>query len=78
MQEELISILDKTGTTALLVTHDIDEALYLADRIGVMSSHPGRVISTHNVNFARPRDRSDEGLLHLRVRLLEELLKVRS
>ena len=43
MQEELLGIVRGAGTTAILVTHDIDEALLLADRILVMSSRPGTI-----------------------------------
>jgi sulfonate transport system ATP-binding protein len=74
MQDELLSLLSKTKTTTLLVTHDIDEALYLADHIAVMSSHPGRVIARHKIEWPRPRQRSDQAWLKLRAELLEELL----
>ena len=77
MQDELLSILSETGTTTLLITHDIDEALYLGDRIGVMASHPGRLVSIHSVELPRPRKRNDEALLHLRSVLFEELLSNR-
>ena len=43
MQELLLNILERSGTTVLLVTHDIDEALFLADRIIFLSKHPGTV-----------------------------------
>ena len=43
MQEFLVSLWRKTGTTVLMVTHDVDEALFLAQRVYVLSSHPGRV-----------------------------------
>jgi NitT/TauT family transport system ATP-binding protein len=51
MQEELLGIVRGSGTTALLVTHDIDEALLLADRILVMSSRPGRIKDELRVPF---------------------------
>jgi sulfonate transport system ATP-binding protein len=73
LQMELARILTSTGTTALLVTHDIDEALYLGDRIAVMSSRPGTIVSVHPIRIPRIRDRSDPALLHLRGSLLQEM-----
>jgi NitT/TauT family transport system ATP-binding protein len=58
LQELLAELCERTGKTALLVTHDIEEALFLADRVIVMSPSPGRIIETVDVPFARPR-RSD-------------------
>jgi len=55
LQEELLGIVRRTGTTAVLVTHDIDEALLLADRLVVMSSRPGRVKSEIAVPFGEER-----------------------
>ena len=55
MQEELLGIVRGTGTTALLVTHDIDEALLLADRVLVMSSRPGRIKHELRVPFGTER-----------------------
>lgn len=55
MQQLLLDIWGKIRTTLVFVTHDIDEALFLADRILVMSSRPGRIIENLSVNFARPR-----------------------
>lgn len=55
MQEELLGIVRGSGTTALLVTHDIDEALLLADRVLVMSSRPGRIKHALRVPFGSER-----------------------
>jgi NitT/TauT family transport system ATP-binding protein len=55
MQEELLGIVRGSGTTALLVTHDIDEALLLADRVLVMSSRPGKIKHELQVPFGSER-----------------------
>ena len=55
MQRELQSLWEPGGFTALLVTHDVDEALYLADRILILSARPGRVIGDVSVDTPRPR-----------------------
>ena len=55
MQQLLLDIWERIRTTVVFVTHDIDEALFLADRILVMSPRPGRIIENLSVNFARPR-----------------------
>lgn len=56
MQQLLLDIWSKIRTTVVFVTHDIDEALFLADRILVMSPRPGRIIEDLRLQFARPRD----------------------
>lgn len=55
MQQLLLSIWERIGTSVIFVTHDIDEALFLADRILVMSPRPGRIIEDLPVEFTRPR-----------------------
>src|SRR2546425_8335353 len=55
MQELLLRIWDETASTVLFVTHDVDEAIYLADRIYIMSAGPGTIIEDLPVPFARPR-----------------------
>jgi NitT/TauT family transport system ATP-binding protein len=55
MQESLLNIWNEFGITVIFVTHDIDEAVFLADRIVVMSASPGRIIEDIQVDIARPR-----------------------
>ena len=55
MQESLLSIWSDFGITVLFVTHDVDEAIFLADRILIMSASPGSVIADLKVNLDRPR-----------------------
>jgi ABC-type nitrate/sulfonate/bicarbonate transport system ATPase subunit len=58
MQAWLLDIWSDFGKTVVLVTHDVDEAIYLSDEIYVLSSRPGRVRERINVELERPRDRS--------------------
>jgi NitT/TauT family transport system ATP-binding protein len=58
LQDELLDIWEKTGKTIVFVTHAIDEAVYLADRIAVMGTGPGRITSLVDVKLARPRQGS--------------------
>jgi NitT/TauT family transport system ATP-binding protein len=77
MQDELIRLWQERRRTIVFVTHDIDEALYLADRVVVMSAHPGRLQTTLSVPLARPRDRTGYDFERLRDRILKALeLKV--
>ncbi len=55
MQEWLQEVWTGDGRTVVLVTHDVEEALLLADRVVVMSARPGRVVSDTRIDFARPR-----------------------
>ncbi len=56
MQAELMRIWQTTRTTAVFITHQINEAIYLADRVVVLTARPGRVKSILPVNFPRPRE----------------------
>lgn len=58
MQELLLRIWQESANTILFVTHDVDEAIYLADRIYVLSSRPGTIMEDVPVPFGRPRDPS--------------------
>ncbi len=77
MQDLLDDVQRGTGATVLLVTHDVDEALHLADRVLVLGTTEGRagahVVRDLAVGPPRPRDRGDADLAHLRVELLELL-----
>jgi ABC-type nitrate/sulfonate/bicarbonate transport system ATPase subunit len=56
MQELLLRIWDETASTVLFVTHDVDEAIYLADRIYIMCAGPGTIVEDLPVPFGRPRE----------------------
>lgn len=55
MQQLLLKVWDETASTILFVTHDVEEAIYLADRIFIMSAHPGTIVEDVQVPFDRPR-----------------------
>jgi sulfonate transport system ATP-binding protein len=59
LQEELQRIWQAERITSILVTHDVDEAVYLGDRVVVMQPRPGRIRSTFEVPVPHPRDRAD-------------------
>lgn len=58
MQENLLRIWEEFGITVMFVTHDVDEAVFLADRVCIMSAAPGRIIDDFRVPIDRPRDPS--------------------
>ncbi|MFT4046975.1 MAG: ABC transporter ATP-binding protein [Solimonas sp.] len=70
MQQELRRLWQEEGITMLMVTHDIDEAVYLADRIVVLDARPGRIRRVERVALTQPRDRSDKRFIAVRDRLL--------
>jgi len=55
MQQLLLKVWDETASTILFVTHDVDEAIYLADRIFILSARPGTIVEDVPVPFGRPR-----------------------
>ena len=73
LHAELLDIWAETEQTVVFVTHDIDEAVTLADRIVIMDSEPGTVRSTLSVDLPRPRDRTDTAFVEYVARIREKL-----
>jgi sulfonate transport system ATP-binding protein len=75
MQQELLGLWQAEKITIVLVTHDIDEAVYLADRIVVMTPRPGSLRQILDVPLKRPRDRNDEGFMKVRKTLYDQFFQ---
>jgi ABC-type nitrate/sulfonate/bicarbonate transport system ATPase subunit len=73
MRNELLRVLTEERHTVLLITHDVEEAVHLADRILVLSARPGRVQATFDVPIAHPRKLSSPQVQELREAILREL-----
>lgn len=73
MQDEVLRLWENRRTTMLLVTHDIDEAIYMSDRILIMTQAPGRIDREIGIDLMRPRDRTGESFLRFRSEILEHL-----
>jgi len=73
MQAELVALWQRQRFTAFMVTHDVDEALYMAGRVLVLSHRPARVLAEVAVDLPYPRHRGSRGFATLRERVLEEL-----
>lgn len=74
LQRELQRIWVQQRCTVIMVTHDIEEALYLGDRVIVMDAHPGRIKHEIHVDLPHPRERSSSVLQGYKEQLLEELV----
>jgi sulfonate transport system ATP-binding protein len=72
MQKEVLRIREFEKTTMILVTHDIDEAIFLGDRVVVMSNRPGTIRRVINVDLPRPRDRSSYEFVKIREEIYHE------
>ena len=73
MQGWLAHVLSTEPRTVVLVTHDVEEAVLLGDRVVVMSARPGRAVAEIPVALARPRGRTDPGVVACRERVLAAL-----
>jgi NitT/TauT family transport system ATP-binding protein len=72
MQSELVNLWQRQPFTTLFLTHDIEEAVYLADRIVVMTPRPGRVKTIVTVALSRPRHRTDIAFAEIRNHVLDQ------
>ena len=73
LQEEAQKVLSKEKTTVLMVTHDIEEAIYLSDRILLMSKRPGKILESYSVNLPKPRERTAQNFIALQAKILQEM-----
>jgi NitT/TauT family transport system ATP-binding protein len=73
MQKELLAICEKTNNTVVFVTHSVDEALFLSDRIIVLTTRPGTLKKVFNIDLQRPRDRAGSKFAKARHDILAEV-----
>jgi NitT/TauT family transport system ATP-binding protein len=73
MQKELLRIWSEMKKTVVFITHSVDEAVFVADRVVVMSARPGKIKSIFDVEWERPRDRAGVEFASLRKKILAEL-----
>ncbi|MBN1216726.1 MAG: ABC transporter ATP-binding protein [Candidatus Lokiarchaeota archaeon] len=73
LQDDIINIWKMSKRTIIFVTHNIDEAVYISDRIIVLSSLPGTIKKIIDINLDRPRDRTNQAFNSVRREILEEL-----
>jgi NitT/TauT family transport system ATP-binding protein len=75
LQVFLLAVWEKRKDTILFVTHNVDEAVFLSDRVLILSKRPARIIKVFEVNLPRPRDRTSQECNHMRKEVLEVLTK---
>lgn len=73
LQDKILELWRQRGTTMILVTHDVDEAVYLSDRIVIMTPRPGKIEDVIKVDLPRPRKRNEEQFFAYRSEILEKL-----
>lgn len=73
MQDELIRIRQEHSMTMVMVTHDVDEAIYLSDRVVIMTPRPGKIDQILNIELSRPRARNSPDFIFYRTKILEIL-----
>ena len=71
LQKELLDIWEKTKKTVIFITHSVDEAVFLADRIIVLTPRPGRICQVFPVELNRPRDRTSVEFAQVRRDVLD-------
>ncbi len=70
LQDELLGVVESRKASVVMVTHDVDEALYLSDRVLVMSPRPGRIVKEFRVSQQKPRNRKSKQLADLKEKIL--------
>ena len=73
MQDEILKIWQEKKQLAIMVTHDVDEAIYMGTRVLVMDAHPGRVIADIPIDLPFPRDRGSREFVEYRIDILNKL-----
>ncbi len=73
IQDKLLELKKENDTTMILVTHDVDEAIYLSDRIVIMTPRPGKISEILSIRISHPRDRGGSEFLSIRREILEKL-----
>ncbi|RUS48955.1 ABC transporter ATP-binding protein [Cohnella sp. AR92] len=73
LQDEILRIWQERGTTMIFVTHDIDEAVYLSDRVVIMTPRPAQIKEVVRIDLPRPRARNGGSFFEYRSRILESL-----
>ena len=73
LQEEFLRVWEKTGSTILFVTHNVDEAVFMSDRILVLSNIPAKIIAEYEIDLPRPRVRASSESREFRAKILEVL-----
>ncbi len=74
LQDELLRIWKQTGKTIVFVSHNIEEATYLGDKIVVLTALPGRVKNIHSIGLSRPRNRASVDFIKMRELILKEVV----
>lgn len=75
LQGELLRIWKETRKTIVFVTHNIDEAVYLADKVIVLTSPPAKTKGVHKIELERPRERTSKGFTKIRKKILQEVVE---
>jgi NitT/TauT family transport system ATP-binding protein len=73
MQDELINMWKEDGNIMIMVTHDVDEAIYMGNRVLVMAPRPGRVVDDIQIELEYPRNRNSKKFLQYRTKIMEML-----
>jgi len=73
LQEQLIGVWKRFENTIVFVTHDVDEAVYLADKIVLLDKNPGKIAEVINVDLERPRKRESQEFLEIQESIVDKL-----